>query len=274
MTDDHGLTTPDFDKLSARFAKVRKGLGHRWITGALGCIMVVVVLCSCTGSSSDSEQDIEHLKELGWSELLSGSGVEELGVSKYSREVGVIELLERYLINVPPTAEFISTFEIIKSRTVTLQFNSEAATENEMQRSFEAEVLSLALSAVGSLTQTTTPQQIHDAFFEVFEECGRNSRWPDIELFELSNGRGFDLVPEIVEASYEISPYEYQLLKHECARHAATYPNLDKSTRDELLAPQREHYATIIVDGILDNSRMIVPNRYREEWNELVASGW
>ena len=254
------------------WGRVRQGRGRCWVRGVLGLLVLVVLLCSCSESGSDSGRDIEHLKELSWREV-HDEEVLELGVSKYFSEVGVMELLKNYLVNVPPTAEFISRFEITNSSAARRHLYSEAAAKPVLQNSFETVVLSQALSAVGSLTQSSGPQVLHDEFFQAFEECGRDSRWPDVELFELSNGKGYDLVPEVIEHNHEISYYEYQLLKHECARYAATYPNLDKSIRDELLAPQREHYARVVVDGIL-NQGIIVPKIYRDEWNELVKSGW
>ena len=144
---------------------------------------------------------------------------------------------------------------------------------NEIEETIGECMLSQALSALESVPESSAPQELHDAFFEALEDCGRDSPWPDVELFEMSNGQGFDIWPDLIE-SFGMSYYEFQLLKHQCSRYAATYPSLDESTRDELLAPQRAHYARFVIDGSTDPPAVSVPGRYRDEWNELVETGW
>ena len=90
----------------------------------------------------------------------------------------------------------------------------------------------------------------------------------------MGDGHGYDLVPDIIEPTFGLSYYEHLQLKHECARYAATYPGLDEAARDELLAPQREHYARAVVDGLAASPQVEVPARYRDEWDELLAEGW
>ena len=53
-----------------------------------------------------------------------------------------------------------------------------------------------------------------------------------------------------------------------------TYPSLDEALRDELLAPQRAHYARAVLEGLAANPHVDVPERYRAEMDELRAGGW
>ena len=195
-------------------------------------------------------------RELSPSELFEGPGVLELGVSKLLREVGVLELLEGYIINVPPTASFISIFETTKAWLASSYYNADTSAEAEVLDRFEGAVLSAASFAYDSVPPSSGSQVLHDAFFAVLEDCGRGSRWPEGELFGLSY-------------------YEYQQLKHECARLAASYPTLDEAVRDELLKPQREHYARAVIEELSTaNPPVEVPARYRDELDELLANGW
>ena len=229
---------------------------------------------SVSAAGADATADTKDPTELSITELNEGPGVLELGVSKLLEEVGVMELLDSYVINVPPTAEFISDFELAKSQLASFYINEEAGADSEILGRFEAEVLYHALSATSSVSESSGSQVLHDAFFAVLEDCGRDSPWPRVELFVMGDGRGYDVLPDIVEPTFGLSYYEYQQLKHECARLAATYPTLDEATRDELLRPQREHYARVVLDGLAANPHIEVPARYRDEWDELVAEGW
>ena len=282
--------------------RARQGVGQYWAAGALW-LVVVVSLGACSGSQQrgddagtlaqqtaqpavsggesaqppDSTADVARdPRELSITELNEGPGVLELGVSKLLEEVGVLELLESYIINVPPTAAFISDFEMAKSMGASGYINADAGADGDILRRFEKQVLYHALSAISfsSVPQSSDSRVLHDAFFEVLEDCGRASPWPEVELFVMGDGRGYDHTPDSVEPTFGLSYYEYQQLKHECARYAATYPSLDEATRDELLAPQREHYARAVIDGLAANPHIEVPARYRDEMGELLASGW
>ena len=229
---------------------------------------------SVSAAGIDATADAKDPTELSITELNEGPGVLELGVSKLLEEVGVLELLDSYVINVPPTAEFISRFELAKSQLASFYINEEGGAGSEIVGRFEAEVLYYGLSATSSVAQSGGSQVLHDAFFAVLEDCGRESAWPGVELFVMSDGRGYDVLPDIVEPTFGLSYFEYQQLKHECARLAATYPGLDEATRYELLGPQREHYRRVVVDGLAANPLVEVPARYRDEWDELVAEVW
>ena len=228
---------------------------------------------SAQGTAEESEVPRE-LRELSLTELNDGRGVLVLGVSKLLEDVGVLELLESYIINIPPTAEFLSDFELAKAQLASHYMNLDAGDAGDIVGRFEAEVLYQTLAAGSSLTEDRASAVLHDAFFEALADCGRNSRWPDVELFVIGDGRGYDMHPDFIEPTFAMSHYEFQTLKHECARHAATYPSLDEALRDELLAPQRKHYGQAVLEGLADNPAVEVPARYRAELNELKASGW
>ena len=226
------------------------------------------------GSAQGVGGAVEAARALSFKELHEGPGVVELRVSKLLGEVGVLALLEGYVINVPPTAAFISDFETSKAMLASRYMNAEAGAEGEVLHSFENGVLYHAVAATSSVPESSGLRVLHEAFFEALEDCARNSAWPDVELFVMGDGRGYDVHPHRVEATFGLSYYEYLQLKHECARYAATYPSLDEATRDELLAPQREHYARAVIDGLAANPHIEVPARYRDEMGELLASGW
>ena len=264
-----------------------RSVGGCWV----GVVLLVVSLCGCSGSQpeqgaqqvvpGDLVQDSEEAagaagdpRELSITELNEGPGVLELGASKLLAEVGVLELLDGYIINVPPTAAFISNFERAKSMQASHYINADAGAEGEILHAFENEVLYHAGAATSSIPESGGSRVLHDMFFGALEECGRASRWPEVELFVLHEGRGYDVLPDIVEPTLGLSYYEYQQLKHQCARYAATYPGLDETVRDEFLGPQRQHYAHAVVEGLAANPHIEVPERYRGEFDELLREGW
>ena len=285
---------------------IRRCAAGRSAARSVWLLLVVTLLAACAGSgergvgeSSSPESSLplathnewaldldlfeglsEDLKLMNYRELLNGTGVLELGVSKYLAEVGVLDLLDDYLANLPPTAEFISRFELAKGGVALNRLYSEEdedradASDGELRR-FERQVLSFAVGALESLPESDSAPILHGAFFEALEQCGRGSPWPDVELFLIHDGYGGALAPHLVEPTYGLSYFEYQLLRHQCARYAATYPTLEPEVRDELLAPQREHYAKVILDR-LDNELppVEVPAEYQDEIDNLRASGW
>ena len=286
-----------------RLLRARRGVGGGWVAGVLWLLVGAVSLGACSGSQQHGDDAVAQPQqatqptaaggvsaqgpdaavdadrdptELTITELNIGPGVLELGVSKLLEEVGVMELLDSYVINVPPTAAFISDFEMAKAMHATDYINAEAGAEGDILRRFENEVLYHALSAISSssVPESSGSQVLHDAFFAALEDCGRDSSWPEVELFVMGDGRGYDVLPDSVEPTFGLSYYEYQQLKHECARHAATYPTLDEATRDELLRPQREHYARLVLDGLAANPHIEVPAKYRDEVDELHTAGW
>lgn len=288
----------------SRLRTRRSGSGQ-WAAGGLWLVAAVVLVGGCSGSQhpasgadpqlretaqlvsagDDSAQGPETAAEnatdprkMSIIELNDGPGVLELGVSKLLEQVGVLELLESYLINVPFTAAFISDFDAIKARAASRYLYAGSGDAGDVLRRFEREVLfhvkAATAAAVDFGVEGAGSRVLHDAFFEALAQCGRDSQWPQVRLFVLHEGRGYDEVPDLIEATYGLSYYEFQQLKHECARYAATYPSLDETTRDELLAPQRDHYARAVLDGLAANPRIEVPDRYRDEWTELQIAGW
>ena len=121
----------------------------------------------------------------------------------------------------------------------------------------------------------TEPGVLRDGFFEALERCARDSPWPGVELFVMGDGFAGDYLGQFVERDFGISYFEYRELLHVCGRYAATYPTLDPAVRGELLAPQRAHFARVILDR-LDNEmpRVEIPERYQAEIDELRANGW
>ena len=261
--------------------------------------LLVVLLWGCTGSlgqsggpgtappqavQSDgaSERGLERaaesaddIRELSRLELIEGPAAQELGVSKLLRRVGVLDLLENYLINIPPSADFLLRSELFVSATANRHFYADADAVDKAMFAFENRMRNSGWAAAGSMPDATSSSVLDEAFFEAFERCGRESAWPDVELYELHDGRVFDVLPERVEPEFGISQFDYLQLRHECARYAATYPTLDPEVRDRLLAPQRAHFARVILDR-LDNELPLVeiPPEYQDEIDDLRANGW
>ena len=226
------------------------------------------------GSSEDAEA-LRALKELDFIELTQGPAVLERGVSKFYRELGVIEFLDAYIIDMPPTAEFISGAALINGGIANRYFHADAGTEGGTQHLFENRLLQAANRAIRSVPPSEGVEVLHDAFFEALEECGRDSPWPDVVLFVLHSGRGYDARFDRVKPNPGLSYYEFSELRHECALYAVTYPTLDSAVRDELLAPQRAYFAKEVLDR-LDNELPVVetPARYQAEVDELCRDGW
>ncbi len=274
-------------------------VGHHWLAFVL-IVAGVLLSGGCSGESLSEElveaqqrlrtvasgsaagqelgviDDAVDPRELSHFELLNGRNTLRLGGSRLARAVGVLEFLENYIINVPPTAEFISLHEVGTSRVATNFLYADSGTEGDQRRAFERRVLGDAGGALlNGLPASSDPQLLHDAFFEAFEECGQQSPWPGAQLFETTYGRTHDYWPDHVERDFGLSYWEYKELIHECARYAANYPTLDAAVRDELLAPQRAHFAQEVLDGI-DNGlpTVEVPPEYQDEVDDLRANGW
>lgn len=276
-----------------------------WFDSACRGVASLVVLCmfelllsGCTGSSADGDVTmpaVDHSvpievaqlpnyddfdpeddpRRLSFSELNDGPGSQELGTSKLLREIGAMALLDSYIINIPSSAEFIAKWDANKASVSIYAHSDTEDINSKTLRAFESSVLRSAQSAMRSLRGTHSPPLLHDAFFEVLEACGRASAWPQVELFEMHQDRGYDIDPGLIEPTFGLTYFEYQQLRHQCARYAATYPTLEPTVRDELLAPQRSHYAHVILDR-LDNEVPLVkiPDRYRDEVDDLRANGW
>ena len=275
--------------------KPRLAAARRWVQLWAAAMMV----WGCTGSSVPSGSDAAALtqpaqpggvaepgpgtaggsavdvRELSRLELVEGPGALELAVSVMLRELGVVHLLESYLINIPPAAEFLFNFEIFATGTKNRHFYVAADAAEEAVIAFEVRMRQSARVAAETMPDFAGSGVLDEAFFEVLERCGRGSAWPGVALFELHDGRGFDVLPERVEPDFGISQFEYLQLRHECARHAATYPTLDPAERDRLLAPQRAHFARVILDR-LDNELPFVgvPAEYQDQIDDLRRDGW
>ncbi len=220
----------------------------------------------------DPQDDPRNLTDV---DLNDGPGTQELGASKLLREIGVMELMDSYIINIPPSAQFIARWDANKAAVSNLYYFADAGDAAEIVDTFESSILGWAQGAMGALPEAGDAQELHDAFFDVLEACGRASAWPEVELFVLHEGRGGDMMSHLIEPTFGMTYFEYQELRHKCARYAATYPTLEPSVRDDLLAPQRAHYARVILDR-LDNELPLVeiPTRYQAEIDDLRANGW
>lgn len=280
----------------------RRGLfgggGRCQRVGVVWLVAAVLALVGCSGSQHDDggedrldsqpatagdasgagseagAADRRDPRELSDIELNEGPGVLELSAAKLVQELGVLGFLEAYIIDIPPTARFITDFETSKAGLALSYLEEEPGTDY-VKSAFESEVFYQTGAATSSLLEGGGSQVLHDEFFAALENCGRDSQWPGVELFVMGDGRGYDVGDYYVTGlPFGLSWFEYLELRHQCARHAVTYPGLDETLRDELLAPQRAHYARALIDGLADNPHIEVPARYHAEWDQLVTQGW
>ena len=221
-------------------------------------------------ASLDPDDDPRKLTD---EDLNDGPGSQEVGVSVLLREIGVMELLDSYMVNIPPTAEFIALWEANKASVSNFYHYADAEAQEELIRVFEMWVLQSVPKAMTSLPEAD--QTLHEAFFEVLDACGRASAWPEVDLYLVDGASGYDKMSHLAEPMFGMSYFEYQQLRHQCARYAATYPTLDSAVRDDLLKPQREHYAKVILDRMdYEMPRVEVPAEYQDEIEDLRANGW
>ena len=263
-----------------------------------GSCVFGMLLWGCTGSSADDENvqpapqhtvpsEVAQLpdyaslgpeddpRQLSFGDLNNGPGTQELGASKLLTGVGVMEMLESYIINVPPSARFVAGWDANKASVSNVYRFADAGADGEIMDYFESSMLRFAQHAMSTVPYSAFSPTLHDAFFEVLEACGRASAWPEVELFVLHQGRGGNIDVGLIEPRFGLTYFEYQQLLHQCARYAATYPTLDPAVRDKLLKAQREHYAKVILDR-LDNELPVVevPPEYQAEIEELRRNGW
>ena len=107
------------------------------------------------------------LKELDFVELTSGPAVLERGAPKLLREVGVIEFLDSYIINIPTSAAFISGFETSRAQD-SIEY-VHADNENEAVPRFESRMLVWASNVQLLTWAERSPDALHGAFFEALE---------------------------------------------------------------------------------------------------------
>ena len=206
--------------------------------------------------------------------LRDSDDAQYLGVARLLREVGVFELLGSYIVNVPAGAYFLPNFELQAAVSAAWITRDDADDAARVVRDFERRVL---IAADGTALNRLPPPAdfdiLHDVFFEALEQCGRDSPWPDVKLFNKKGNGAGDVLH--ISADHGISFFEYKELLHVCGRYAAPYPTLDEAVRDELLAPQRAHFACEIL-FLLDNRGPLVevPPRYQDELDGLRRDGW
>lgn len=223
-------------------------------------------------ASAESEANLGNLHN---NRVFAVPGVLELSGVKLLQDVGAVEFVKTYIANFPTSAQFLTFWEVARIRTAMDYLHDGEDVSGTVLADFEFGVLRTAKRAGSSLPQIDGSQVLHDAFFEAMEECGRSSAWPGVELFVMHQGVAGEMPDVMIEPTFGLSYLEFVELRHGCARYAATYPTLDPFLRDELLAPQRAHYADAILDWI-DNSlpAVEIPIRYRDEIDELRVHGW
>ncbi|WP_419554155.1 hypothetical protein [Candidatus Poriferisodalis sp.] len=214
------------------------------------------------------------LHDLWYQELRDGPAVQHLGVARLLSEFGAIELLDSYIVNIPTGAFFLPNFELQAAMSASRIMHDSAGDEARVVYDFERELLSTVRNAELFWSPAPSePDPLHEAFFKVFEECGRDSPWPEVKLADREGNSAGDVLH--IDRESGISHYEYRELLHVCGRYAATYPTLDPEVRDELLSSQRTYFAQGILDR-LDDVRwpVEVPERYQAEIDGLRKSGW
>ena len=216
---------------------------------------------------------------------------QELISFKLLGEIGALEYLDRYVADIPLAASFIAEIELNTAIIGKLSDLDDGSSGDEQLLRFEVEVLSAALhdtlwplvEEVRSKPSDQGSDVLRDTFLGALEECGHRAGGPGMTLFAIRDGRARDpqwdgtVIQNATSLVYTsgLSYFEYLELLHECARHAATYPTFDPELRQELLAPQRVHFATAILDW-LDNefAPADIPERYRAEIKDLREHGW
>jgi hypothetical protein len=223
--------------------------------------------------------------------LASAPAKQQLSGFKFLRKAGAFEYLESYVIDVPPAALFIPETGLNMMISGVLGDLESADSEDAQLFRFELEVLHAALhealAVIENGLRSMSPSQrlgtLDEAFFDSLEECGHDAVGPDMELFVLRDGLGWDpqydgvVFQDGFPGHYilDLSYYEYLELLHDCAQRAATYPALDPAVRDDLLAPQREHYASMIVDYIdKEIPPTEIPEQYQVQIEDLRKNGW
>ena len=165
-----------------------------------------------------------------------------------SEELAVEEIVEDHLNHELPFALYRTIDEWMKASSERSQ--PLVGTGHERERNFFESQVRIVLSAAGETLPPDVARGsgvLHDAEYEAMDECAADAGWPGVQLYDVSQQLG-----EEYEREFGLTLNQFLDLRHECAKHAATYPTLDPVYRDELLARRRAHY--------MGSSRM------RSEW--------
>lgn len=294
------LTAAGFGRFSGCRAVLLGSVAFCWLLS--GCSQSEYEQALALSRAAPAEADVVglesvpgELRGLNFSEVHQGAGHEYLGAARLFREVDLFDFLGDYVINIPPGAEFLSGKELDTAMSENWRSERANGTASAAVSAFRHRVLIAAYGASSELWHdyverrrsetvdetgdgTAGPTELgvlQATFFEALEQCGRNSPWPEVELFVMGDGYAGDYPPNFIEHDSDISAFEYRELLHVCGRYAATYPTLNSERRDELLAPQRARYAQTILD-LLDRLLPVVevPPEYQVEVDELRANGW
>ncbi len=210
--------------------------------------------------------------------------IRELSSYRWFRAVGILRFLEDYIVDMPARAHFIvPAVELSRLSIANRELVDADAAEDEGVLRFELAVLAGAHEALHYLPDD---DRLAEAFFGALAECGRRVGGSDVKFFEFGEDYEYamesllfddntKLDPGGVDSVFGMSYYDYTELLYECARYAVTYPTLDPEMRDELLAPQRAHFAEVILDRLDDaDSPVSEPDRYQAELDDLRTNGW
>ncbi len=269
--------------------------GPRWVTVMM--MVLAGLLAGCAGADRSTYEnalslDIEQsgvssassgsanatsefdLHDLNRRELRDGPAVEHLGAAQMLRNVGVMELLSSYIVNIPTGAFFLPNFELQAAMSASRIAHGDASAEARLLWDFEREMLSIVRNAESFWSPAPTEVDLlHEAFFEVFEQCGRDSPWPDAKMADREGNSAGDVL--YLDPDWSISLYEYRELLHVCGRYAATYPTLEPDIRDELLLPQRTYFAQEVINRLNHDSWPLeIPQKYQAEIDDLRVNGW
>lgn len=210
--------------------------------------------------------------------------IRELSSYRWFRDVGILRFLEDYIVDMPARAHFIVTaVELSRLSIANRELVDADAAEDEGVLRFELAVLAGAHEALHYLPDDG---RLAEAFFGALAECGRRVGGSDVKFFEFGEDYEYamesllfddntKLDPGGVDSVFGMSYYDYTELLYECARYAVTYPTLDPEMRDEFLAPQRAHFAEVILDRLDDADPPVsLPDRYQAELDDLRMNGW
>ena len=226
--------------------------------------------------SVDAGIAAKDVRDLRYIDIDNGVAAEYHGVAKLLNQTSVLDLLDNYIINIPPSARFLSYDELFLAIHVLSREPDTLQRYESTIADFELGVMIAAHGAVTNLANADVASaMLHDAFFDVFDRCGRDSPWPQAELHVMGVSQAGDYPGQLVTRNFGMSYFDYRQLLHLCARYAATYPTLDPAVRDELLAPQRAHFARAVLNSVDKQlPPLVVPAEYEEQIDDLRRHGW
>ena len=144
-------------------------------------------------------------------------------------------------------------------------FDDPKGSGHELERAFFEHNLGLVMLAAGEKLPpdvATGSGVLHDAEEAAMDQCAADAGYPGVQVYDVSQQMG-----ERYERDYGLTLEMFLDLRHECGKHAASYPTLDPAYRDELLAKRRDHYMAFVRDWMAANPDQVVPIEYHEGAN-------